>query len=93
MSKLPLIAAALLAIPAPALAQIVFVDTPPLAPPTKADKSKSDWDKIQCRAEDETGSRLRREQVCLTKWQWWAYEQEAKQRVYDWQRIGLNVSR
>jgi hypothetical protein len=92
MRTFPLIAAALLAIPAPALAQIVFVDSPSVPPPTKAEKGKSDWDKIQCRAEDDLGSRLARHQVCLTKWQWYAYEQEAKQRVYDWQRIGLNVS-
>jgi hypothetical protein len=88
MSKLPLIAAAFLAIPAPALAQIVFVDTPPLAPPTKQDKSKSDWDKIQCRAQDETGSRLRREPVCLTKWQWWSAEQETKEWIQSMERLG-----
>ena len=89
MLKIALLAAGLLAVPAPVLAQIVFVDPPPQFTPTKADKAKSDWDKVECRSEDALGSRLDRHQVCLTKWQWWSYEQEAKQRAYDWQRIGL----
>jgi len=88
MSKTSLIAAALFVIPAPAVAQIVFVDAPPIAPPTKMDKSKSDTEKIECRAENQLGSRLGRHQVCLTKEQWWAYEQEDKQRVQQWQIIG-----
>jgi len=89
MFKSSLIVAALLAIPAPALAQIVFVDPPPpIAPPTRADMMKSDTDKIECRAENTLGSRLGRHQVCLTKEQWWAFEQEARQRVQDWGRLG-----
>lgn len=93
MSKFVMIAAALLAVPAPVVAQIVFQDDSTKFTPTKADKSKSDLDKVVCRAEDVLGNRLERHQVCLTKEQWFSYEQEAKQRVYDWQRIGLNVSR
>jgi hypothetical protein len=88
MSKSSLIAAALLATPAPAVAQIVFVDAPPIAPPTKAERMKSDTDKIECRAENPLGTRLGRHQVCLTKDQWWAYEQEARQRVQEWGRLG-----
>jgi len=89
MSKFPLTAAALLAISAPVLAQITIVEVPTQFIPTKADKSKSDLDKVECRNEDVLGSRLERHQVCMTKQQWWSYELEAKNRVYDWQRIGL----
>jgi hypothetical protein len=88
MSKFSLIAAALFGVAAPATAQIVFVDAPQIAPPTTADKSKSDTEKIECRAENQLGSRLGRHQVCLTKEQWWAYEQEDKQRVQQWQIVG-----
>jgi hypothetical protein len=92
MPKFPLVAAASLVIPAPLLAQIVIVESPPVVQPMKADASKTDWDKVECRSQDELGSRLRKHQVCLTKWQWFSYEQEEKNLVYDWQRIGLNVS-
>ena len=88
-SKFAIIAAALLAVPAPAFAQIVFEDDLTKFTPTHSDKAKSDLDKLVCRSEDELGSRLGRHQVCLTKQQWLTYEQEAKQRVSDWQRIGL----
>ena len=93
MLKYVIIAAALSAAPSPVLAQIVFVDPPSHFTLTNADKAKSDLDKLECRSEDVLGSRLERHQVCLTKEQWFSYEQEAKQRVYDWQRIGLNISR
>ncbi len=89
MSKFAIIAAALLAVPAPAFAQIVFVDDLSKFTPAKSDQFKSDLDKIVCRSQDDLGSRLERHQVCLTKQQWLSYEQEAKQRVADWQRIGL----
>ncbi|NUQ17545.1 MAG: hypothetical protein HOP95_03690 [Sphingomonas sp.] len=89
MSKFVFIAVALLAVPAPLFAQIVFQDDLTKFTPTKADKNKSDLDKLVCRSQDVLGSRLERHQVCLTKEQWFSYEQEAKQRVYDWQRIGL----
>ena len=93
MSKFPLIAAALLAVPTPVLAQIVFEGDLTKFIPTKADKARSDLDHLECRSEEVLGSRLERHQVCMTKQQWWTYEQEAKQRVYDWQRIGLNIGR
>lgn len=94
MSKSILIAATLLAAPSPLFAQIEIQDPVDLTKltPTAQDKVKGDWDKIECRAQDVTGSRLERHQVCLTKWQWWANEQEDKNRVYEWQRIGFNVS-
>ena len=80
MVKFLLAASAYLIFPAPALAQIVFVDTPPLPPPTKAEKRQSDLDKIQCRMQDTTGTRLGRHQVCLTREQWLIYEADEK----DW---------
>ena len=89
MSKFAIIAAALLAVPAPAFAQIIFVDDLSKFTPTQADKAKSDLDKLVCRSQDVLGSRLERHQVCLTKQQWFSYEQEAKQRVQQWQIIGL----
>jgi len=87
MSKFSLIAAALLGIPAPAFAQIVFVDAPSTPPPTTADKMNSDAEKIECRTENELGSRLERHLVCLTKEQWWAFEQESRQRMQEWGRL------
>jgi hypothetical protein len=89
MSKLASMTALLLVLPAPALAQIVFQDAPAVPPPTKAEKSKSDMDKIVCRSQETIGSRLERQQVCLTKQQWLSAEQEAKLKVHDMQVIGL----
>ena len=89
MSKFPLIATALLLVSTPVFAQIIIEDSPLLLPPTKAGVNKSDWDKVVCCSQDVLGSRLEKHQVCLTKWQWWTYEQEEKQQVYDWQRIGM----
>jgi hypothetical protein len=88
MPEFPLIAAALFVIPAPVLAQIVFEDAPIKVAPTGASSSKSDLDKIECRAQDVTGSRLKRHQVCLTKEQWWLYEHEAKEKLQEWQVVG-----
>jgi hypothetical protein len=89
MSKLACLTALLLVLPPPALAQIVFQDAPVVPPPTKAEKSKSDMDKIVCRSQETIGSRLERQQVCLTKQQWLSAEQEAKLKVHDMQVIGL----
>lgn len=80
MSKLAYFTPALMVIPGPALAQIVFQDAPPVAPPTRAEKNQSDLDRIQCRMQDTTGTRLGRHQVCLTREQWLTYEAEEK----DW---------
>jgi hypothetical protein len=94
MSKLAYIAAALMMISAPASAQIVVQDSP-VAPPSQATKSaaaKSDVDKVVCRIQDTIGSRLQSHQVCMTKQQWWAYEQEAKQKVHDLQDTGFVAS-
>ena len=88
MSKFRLIAAALSVISAPAAAQIVFENVPVQIQPEKASPVKSDWDKIECRSEDVLGSRLEKNKVCLTKWQWWTFEQEEKQRLQQWQIVG-----
>ena len=86
MSKLAYITAALLLLPAPALAQIVFNDgPPPPAAPAKAAKGKSGVDKVICRSEDTIGSRLQAHQVCMTSEQWRAYEQEYKNQVAELQ--------
>ena len=87
MSKLPLLIAMLLVAPAPALAQIIFEEPAPRHLPPRA-HAKTDLDKLECRAEDMTGSRLKSHQVCLTKQQWWSYEMEAKQRLQELQVIG-----
>ena len=89
MSKLGYLAAVLMVLPGPALAQIVFQDAPVIPPPTKAEKSKSDLDKVVCRSQESLGSRLERHQVCMTKQQWFSAEQEAKNKVHDMQVIGL----
>jgi invasion protein IalB len=88
MSKIAYLTAVLLALPAPAFAQIVFQDAPVVAPATKGDKSKSDMDKIVCRSQETIGSRLDKKQVCLTKQQWLSAEQEAKNKVREMQIIG-----
>ena len=92
MSKYPLIAAALSVIPVPAAAQIIFQDVPLRTQPSKVSPTRSDWDKIECRTQDVLGSRLERNKVCLTKWQWWTYEQEDKQRIQEWQIIGYETN-
>ena len=89
MSKRPYIAASLLAVPAAAAAQIVFQEPAHMHAASKTENSKSDLDNIECRAVDVTGSRLKRHQVCLTKQQWWSYEQEDKQRLQEMQIIGF----
>jgi len=79
MSKLAWITAAVLLMPAPALAQIVFSDTPPAAPAKGA--KKSDVDKVICRSQDEIGSRLKTHQVCMTLDQWRTYELANQQQA------------
>jgi hypothetical protein len=88
MSKLAYITAVLMVVPAPALAQIVFQDAPAVAPPTKADQSKSDMNKLVCRSQETIGSRLERQQVCLTKQQWLSAEQDAKNKAREMQILG-----
>lgn len=81
MSKLIWITAAALLMPAPAVAQIVFSDSPPPAAPAKGAKSKSDVDKVICRSQDEIGSRLKTHQVCMTLDQWRTYELANQQQA------------
>lgn len=85
MSKLAWITAAALLIPAPALAQIVFDDSPPPAAPAKAANGKSGVDKVICRSQDEIGSRLKTHQVCLTAEQWRTYELDVQHQLSDLQ--------
>lgn len=89
MSKLAFLTAALVAISVPAAAQIAFGDTDQAPKPVKTAKPSKDSDKLVCRSQDSLGSRLDRKQVCMTKEQWAANEQEAKQKVHDMQVIGL----
>ena len=93
MSMLRFVAAALLVLPTPVVAQIVFQDAPGKVAPAKAaatsDRAtKSDLDEIECRAEDVLGSRLERHKVCLTKEQWWLFEHEERERIQEWQIVG-----
>ena len=90
MSKLAWITAAVLLIPAPALAQIVFSDSPPPAAPAKGAKAKSDVDKVICRSQDEIGSRLKTHQLCLTLDQWRTYELDVQHQTSELQaKVGL----
>jgi hypothetical protein len=89
MSKFACLTALLMVLPGPALAQIVFQTAPAVPPPTNAEKSKSDLDKVVCRSQETLGSRLDRQQVCMTKQQWFSAEQEAKNKVHDMQVLGL----
>ena len=89
MSKLAYLAAVLMVVPGPALAQVVFQTAPVVPPPTKAENGKSDMDKVVCRSQETLGSRLDRQQVCMTKQQWLSAEQEAKNKVHDMQVLGL----
>jgi hypothetical protein len=83
MSKYTFITAGLLVISAPAFAQIVIQDTPTPVVPAKNAGSKSDLDKVVCRVQETIGSRLDSHQVCMTKQQWWQFEQDNKQKVQE----------
>ena len=82
MPKFAFIGAALLAISSSSFAQIVFEDSPPPPPAGKA-MAKADGDKVICRQQDTIGSRLQAHRVCMTKQQWFEYEQEWKNKVHD----------
>lgn len=83
MSKYAFVTAGLLVISAPALAQIVIQDTPTPVPTAKNSSIKSDTDKVICRMQETIGSRLQSHQVCLTKQQWWQFEQDNKLKVQE----------
>jgi hypothetical protein len=85
MIKLAFLTAAVLVVPAPAFAQIVFQDTPATATPK--DVTKSDLDKLVCRRQETLGSRLQAKQVCLTKEQWFQQEQANKDKVRELQDL------
>ena len=79
MSRFHWLAATLLVVPAPVLAQIVFVDPPKQVAPAKPGNSKSDLDKLECRMQESTENRLGRHSVCLTKGQWLQQERGDKE--------------
>lgn len=85
MPKIAFIVAAAAFLPAPALAQIVF-DNPPPAP-VRVAGTKSDVSKLECRSQDTLGSRLQAHQVCMTKQQWFQFEQDNKQKAAELQQL------
>ena len=88
MSKFALITAALLIVPSPVLAQIVFEDSPP--PPAAAvngAKAKSGLDKVVCRTEDTIGSRVQGHQVCMTVADWAERDKGYKDGARDLQQL------
>ena len=87
MSKLACLMAVLTALPAPAFAQIVFQEAPVVPPAAKTEQGKSDMNKIVCRSQETIGSRLERQQVCMTKQQWWQAEQDNKRKVQELQDL------
>jgi hypothetical protein len=44
--------------------------------------------KLVCRSQETIGSRLERQQVCLTKQQWLSAEQDAKNKAREMQILG-----
>ena len=83
MIKLAYLAAGLTLASAPALAQIVFDDSPTTVATPAKPGLKGDLDKIVCRTQDSIGSRVQRQKVCLTKQQWWQQEQDNKRKVQE----------
>jgi hypothetical protein len=83
MPKYAFVTAGLLIVSAPAFAQIVIQDTPAPVVPAKNPAAKSDLDKVVCRMQEQIGSRLQSHQVCMTKQQWWQFEQENKMKVQE----------
>jgi hypothetical protein len=88
MTKFAYLAGAVIFVSTPLLAQAqVQQAIPQPVAPAKVANSKSDADKVECRSQDELGSRLQRHQVCMTKGQWYTYEQENKKQVQDLQQL------
>ena len=79
--KIGTIAVALLALPSPGTAQIVFDDNPPAASPSKTTNAKADDAVVVCKIQDALGSRVDRHKVCMTKGQWRQYEADDKEKV------------
>ena len=59
----------------------VAADTPPASAP-------SDDDKIVCKRYQETGSRVRRKEICKTRAEWRAEQEGAKEFMKDVERRG-----
>lgn len=87
MSKRAYLAVALLVLPAPGFAQIVFDNNPPPVTPAGAKPTGTDVDKVECRTQDTLGSRLQAHKVCMTKQQWWQFEQDNKRKVEELQDL------
>ena len=73
MVRIGYIFVALLAVPAPGGAQIVFDDNPPAATPAKSTNVKADNSVVVCKMQDELGSPVNRHKVCLTHGRWRQY--------------------
>jgi hypothetical protein len=82
-------AAALLALPSPSVAQIVFDDSPAATPAKAGKEAQAGDDKVICRMQEEIGSRLDRKRVCMTAGQWRQYEADNKEKV---ERLQQTVS-
>jgi hypothetical protein len=80
MSKLVYVAAALLAVPAPLLAQAQQAAPAPAKPQAQA---MTDLNKVVCRTQEEIGSRLQNHKVCMTNEQWKVYAQQYKDQVQE----------
>jgi hypothetical protein len=82
MSKLAyLIAVAGLVAPAPVLAQGRDVQAVPAPLPPANAKPKSDDDKVVCKRQEEIGSRLISNKVCMTVAQWRQYEIDNREKL------------
>ena len=86
MRMLAYLTVAALVVPAPAMAQIVFDDSPAKAVPAKS-AAKGDLDKIECRQQETIGSRLQAHKVCLTREQWIQAEQDNRRKVQELQEL------
>lgn len=82
-------AAALLALPTPGAAQIVFDDSPASTPAKAAKAQQPGDDKVVCQMQDQIGSRLDRRRICMTVGQWKQYEADNKEKV---ERLQQTVS-
>ncbi len=63
---------------------------PPAQPAVDPDQAKKDAydNEIICRTEDETGTRLRKTKICMTRKEWRSGEQDAQDAVSAAQRKG-----
>jgi hypothetical protein len=67
------------------IAPAALAETPP-APPAEPPAAANRDDEIICRVEEETGSRLRRQKICMTRKEWRTGEADSGRAVGDAQR-------